>query len=70
MDEAKRQEVVVKMKGAKSAKELIEIAKKDGVELSEENAEEILAETNKSDELSDEDLDRVAGGIFILLAGK
>ena len=68
MDEAKRQEVVVKMKGAKSAKELIEIAKKDGVELSEENAEEILAETNKSDELSDEDLDRVAGGMFILLA--
>ena len=68
MDEAKRQEVVVKMKGAKSAKELIEIAKKDGVELSEENAEEILAETNKSDELSDEDLDRVAGGQFILLA--
>ena len=68
MDEAKRQEVVVKMKGAKSAKELIEIAKKDGVELSEENAEAILAETNKSDELSDEDLDRVAGGQFILLA--
>lgn len=68
MDEAKRQEVVVKMKGAKSAKELIEIAKKDGVELSEENAEAILAETNKSDELSDEDLDRVAGGMFILLA--
>lgn len=31
MDEAKRQEVLEKIKGAKSVEELIEIAKKDGV---------------------------------------
>ena len=62
MDEAKRQEVLEKIKGAKSVEELIEIAKKDGVELSGENAEAILAEINKSGELSDEDLEKVAGG--------
>lgn len=49
-------------KSAKSAKELFDIAKTAGVEMSEEHAEHLFAQFNRSGELADEELDSVAGG--------
>ncbi|MGN0813934.1 MAG: hypothetical protein ACI4MH_01725 [Candidatus Coproplasma sp.] len=55
-------ELIEKAKGAKSAEELLEMAKADNMELSAEQAEKAFAELHKSGELSDEELDNVAGG--------
>ena len=51
-----------KAKAAKSAEELLSLAKENGMELTESEAEEYFAQLNKSGELSDEELDNVAGG--------
>ena len=55
-------ELLEKAKEAKSAEELMSFAKENGVELASEEAEEYFARLNKSGELSDEELDNVAGG--------
>ena len=55
-------ELLEKAKTAKSAEELIEMAKEENIELTVEQAAKALAELNKSGELSDEELDNVAGG--------
>ena len=49
-------------KGAKSAKELLDIANANGVTLSEQDAEKYFAKLNRQGELADEELDNVAGG--------
>ena len=55
-------ELLEKAKTAKKAEELIEMAKEENIELTVEQAAKALAELNKSGELSDEELDNVAGG--------
>ena len=55
-------EMIEKAKGAKSAEELIEMAKAEGVELSSAEAENYFAKLNKKGELADEELDNVVGG--------
>ena len=55
-------ELFEKAKEAKSAEELLSLAKANGVELTQEEAAEYFAQLNKSGELSDEELDNVAGG--------
>lgn len=56
-------EMIEKAKVTKSAEELLEIAKADGVELTADEAETYFAQLNtKSGELDDDDLDTVAGG--------
>ena len=55
-------ELLEKAKTAKSAEELIEMAKEENIELTVEQAAKALAELNKSGELSDEELDNGAGG--------
>ena len=55
-------ELLQKAKEAKSAEELMTIAKENGVELTEEEASEYFARLNVSGELADEELDNVAGG--------
>ena len=55
-------EMLEKAKTAKSAEELLAMAKAEKVELTEEEAVKAFAELNKSGELSDEELDNVAGG--------
>ena len=56
-------EMIEKAKTAKSAEELLEIAKANGVEMTEDEAAAYLAQLNpKSGELDDDDLDSVAGG--------
>jgi predicted ribosomally synthesized peptide with nif11-like leader len=56
-------EMIEKAKAAKSAEELLEIAKANGVEMTAEEAATYFAQLNpKSGELDDDDLDNVAGG--------
>ena len=55
-------ELLEKAKQEKTAEELLAIAQADNVELSEEEAAKAFAELNKTGEISDEELDNVAGG--------
>ena len=55
-------ELLEKAKTAKSAEELLEMAKTEKIELTAEQAAKAFAELNKTGELSDEELDNVAGG--------
>ena len=55
-------ELLEKAKTAKTAEELLAMAKAEKVELTEEEAAKAFAELNKTGELSDEELDNVAGG--------
>ena len=55
-------ELIETAKTAKSAEELLELAKAENIELSAEEAAKAFAELNKAGELSDEELDNVSGG--------
>lgn len=55
-------EMLEKAKTAKTAEELLEMAKTENIELTEEEAAKAFEELNKNGELSDEELDNVAGG--------
>ena len=55
-------ELIVKAKAAKSAEELLALAKANNVELTEEEAKTYFAQLNANSALSDEELDVVAGG--------
>ena len=57
-------EMIEKAKTAKSAEELLAMAKAENIELSAEEAEKVFAELNKTGELSDEELNNVAGGCY------
>lgn len=56
-------ELIEKAKGAKTAEELLEIAKREGVDLTAEEAAKVFADLHQSGELADEELDNVTGGI-------
>ena len=51
-----------KAKTAKSAEELFALAKENGIEMTEEEANKYFADFHKEGELSDEELDNVSGG--------
>ena len=56
-------EMIEKAKAAKSAEELLALAKENGVEMTVDEAATYFAQLNPtSGELSDDDLDNVAGG--------
>ena len=55
-------ELLEKAKQTKTAEELIEMAKAENIALTEEEAAKAFEELNKNGELSDEELDNVAGG--------
>ena len=55
-------ELIEKAKQAKSVEELLEMAKAENIELTAEEAAKAFAKLNASGELSDEELDNVAGG--------
>lgn len=56
-------EMIEKAKAAKSAEELLALAKESNVEITAEEANTYFAQLNpKSGELSDDELDNVAGG--------
>ena len=55
-------ELLEKAKQAKTAEELLELAKTENINFTAEEAAKAFAELNKSGELSDEELDNVTGG--------
>ena len=55
-------ELLEKAKSAKSAEELLTLAKESGVELTADEAEKYFAAWNKAGEISDEELENVSGG--------
>ena len=55
-------ELLEKAKKAKSAEELLEVAKSENIEFSPEQVDKVYAELHKTGELSDDELDNVAGG--------
>ena len=57
-------ELIEKAKTAKTAEELLAMAKAENIELSAEEAEKAFAELNKTGEISDEELNNVAGGCY------
>lgn len=58
-------ELIEKAKQAKSAEELLTLARENDIDISEEDAQACFEELNKSGELSDDELDDVAGGMFL-----
>ena len=56
-------EILQKLRTAKSAEELRDIAKANGKELTAEEAKAAFDDLCGSGELSDDDLEKVAGGI-------
>src|SRR5574344_2316437 len=57
------QKLVAKIKAAKSVQELSELAHKEGIPLSDEQADHLYAEFHSGDkELSEEELNNVSGG--------
>ena len=54
-------EMIQKAKGAKSAKELLELAKAEGIDITEDEARKYFEQINLPD-LDDELLDMVSGG--------
>ena len=57
-------ELLVKLQAAKSAEELIEMAKAEGAEIAPDKAEELFAKLNAEGELSEESVEAIAGGVF------
>ena len=55
-------EMIEKAKTAKTAEELLAMAKAENIEMTAEEAAKYFAELHKTGELSDEELDNVAGG--------
>ena len=55
-------ELILKARKCKSAEEIVALAKENGYELTEEQAEEYFAKLNCNGEISDAELDNVAGG--------
>lgn len=55
-------ELIEKAKQAKSAEELAALAKENGIDISDDEAEEYFERLNNSGELSDDELDNVSGG--------
>ena len=55
-------EQLMKARSAKSAEELMELAKSDGIEVTEEQATEQFTMLHSEGVLADEELDNVAGG--------
>ena len=58
-------ELLEKFKAAKSVEELVEMAKANGTGIAPDKAEELFAKLNAQGELSDEDLEKIAGGLYL-----
>lgn len=56
--------LIEKAKTAKSVEELLDLAKAENIELTEEEAAKAFEELNKTGELSDDELDNVSGGCY------
>ncbi len=58
----KEEDLIEEAKKAKSVDELILDAERDGIELTKDDAEKVFEELHKTGELSDDEIENVAGG--------
>ena len=65
MENENIRELLEKLQAAKSAEELIELAKAEGVEIPADKAQELWSQLNDIGELSDDEAEAVAGGLLI-----
>ena len=65
MENENIKELLEKLKAAKSAEELIELAKAEGVEIPADKAGELWSQLNDIGEISDDEAEAVAGGLII-----
>ncbi len=63
MNEKQTNEMTVKLKGAKTAEELLDVFKEYGAETTEEQAKALFERMNAQGELSDDALKSIAGGV-------
>ena len=56
------QEQLAKTKAAKSAEELLALAKENGIDMTEEETKKYFAELHKDGEIADDELENVSGG--------
>ncbi len=64
MENENMKELLEKLQAAKSAEELVEMAKANGAEIPADEAEKLFAKLNDG-ELSDDEAEAVAGGLII-----
>ena len=57
-----KKELLEKAKAAKTVEELLDMARNENIDITEDEAAKIFSDLHKSGELSDEELDNVAGG--------
>ena len=57
-------ELLVKLQAAKFSQELIEMEKAEGAEIAPDKAEELFAKLNAEGEISEEELEAIAGGFI------
>ncbi len=60
----KKEDFLAKLKGVKSADDIIALAKENGIEMTTDKAKELFEQLS-GNELSDEQLENVAGGMSI-----
>ena len=65
-----REEMIIKAREAKSADEILALAKENGMDLTEESAKAYFEHLNKTCELSDTELENVSGGGCYTSGGK
>ena len=65
MENENMKELLEKLQAAKSAEELVEMAKANGAEIPADEAEELFAKLNDG-EISDDEAEAVAGGLTIV----
>ena len=64
MENANMRELLEKLQAAKSVQELIEMAKAEGADIAPDKAEELFTKLNAEGEISEEELEAIAGGLF------
>ena len=62
MENENMKELLEKLKAAKSVEELVEMAKANGAEIPADEAEELFAKLKAEGEISEEELEAIAGG--------
>lgn len=60
-----KEELIAKLKEVKSVDDILALAKESGVEITPEKAKELFEQINSNGELTDDQLESVAGGNLI-----
>lgn len=62
MEDNRKKIIMEKIQATESVEKILAVLKAEGLECTAEKAEEIFSKLNKAGELTEEDLEKVAGG--------